>query len=566
MRLLHTTDHKFEEFDGNNVPLYAILSHTWRRNEISFQDVQRGNAHENAAYDKIRNSCSVAAAHGFDYIWIDTCCIDKTSSAELSEAINSMYHWYQESGVCYAYLADMTHKDDNAQVKETISQFFKSRWFTRGWTLQELIAPETVIFLDQDWHEIGTKLSLQEKISTITGIPADFLLGHNLKYASVAQRMSWASKRETSRKEDIAYCLMGIFRVNMPMLYGEGERAFIRLQEEIMKVSDDHSLFAWISSDRQAGILATSPAAFSSSSQVVPLKSYSTLSGAITVNNKGIYLKLHFIDTELTPSSGVQLAVLPCSLAGKRDDKVAIYVRALSDTMEYFERTMSNKLKLIDLNDFKESKRERSICIRQEQPRQKSHSTLPKAAADGNFKVTSLLLDRGGHRESRDLVYGRTSLSWAAGNGHIAVVRLLLDRGANIEAKDLASGRKPLSWAAGNGHAEVVELLLDMGAELESADIHDGRTPLSWAAESGHTSVVKILIEKGAEVDSKGNMDRTPLSWAAGNGHEEVVKLLLDKGAGPESKAKNGWTPFSYAVGGGYQGVIMLLERGVEKL
>ena len=163
----------------------------------------------------------------------DLCCIDKTSSAELSEAINSMYRWYQESGVCYAYLADVP---PNA--------FSKSRWFTRGWTLQELIAPSTVIFLDQKWQEIGTKSSLQRVISEITGIPTDILLGGDLEDASIAQRMSWASKRETTRVEDAAYCLMGIFSIHMPMLYGEGERAFIRLQEEIMRVSDDHSLFA----------------------------------------------------------------------------------------------------------------------------------------------------------------------------------------------------------------------------------------------------------------------------------------------------------------------------------
>src|ERR1700733_11317378 len=205
----------------------------------------------------------MAAADGFHYIWIDTCCIDKASSAELSEAINSTYRWYHESGVCYAYLADVP---PNAVDDE----FAKSRWFTRGWTLQELIAPSTVIFLGKEWQKMGTKSSRQRIISEVTGIPTNILLGGDLERTSIAQKLSWASKRETTRVEDIAYCLMGIFGINMPMLYGEGERAFIRLQEEIMKVSDDHSLFAWESFDNRGGLLATSSAAFSNSSEIIP--------------------------------------------------------------------------------------------------------------------------------------------------------------------------------------------------------------------------------------------------------------------------------------------------------
>ncbi|KAH8719198.1 hypothetical protein GQ44DRAFT_742073 [Phaeosphaeriaceae sp. PMI808] len=191
----------------------AISVHTWGDYEITFQDVERRIADKKAGYEKVKRTCSIAAAHGFKY----------ASSAELSEAINFMYRWYQGSGMCYAYLAD------------TISpEFSKSKWFTRGWTLQELIAPSMVIFLDQEWQEI---------VSEITGIPDTILQGADLESPSIAQRMSWASKRETTRVEDLSYCLIGIFGISMPLLYGEGDRAFIRLQEEIMKISDDHSLF-----------------------------------------------------------------------------------------------------------------------------------------------------------------------------------------------------------------------------------------------------------------------------------------------------------------------------------
>src|SRR2546421_7751149 len=204
MRLLNTTKRKLEEFETEKIPVYAILSHTWGENEVTLQDIKGGEAEKKKGYEKIRNTCSMAAADGFHYVWIDTCCIDKTSSAELSEAINSMYRWYHESGVCYAYLADVP---PNAVDDE----FTKSRWFTRGWTLQELIAPSTVIFLDQKWQKMGTKSSRQRIISDITGIPTNILLGRDLERASVAQKLSWASKRETTRVEDTAYCLMGIF-------------------------------------------------------------------------------------------------------------------------------------------------------------------------------------------------------------------------------------------------------------------------------------------------------------------------------------------------------------------
>ncbi|KAH8665740.1 heterokaryon incompatibility protein-domain-containing protein [Tricladium varicosporioides] len=224
------------KFGSREVPEYAILSHTWGTEEVTLQDIKTSNSVGLEGYKKVRKACSVAAANGFEYIWIDTCCIDKTSSAELSEALNSMFRWYQEAEKCYAYLADVPHHSSNQNSSVIRPEFLHSRWFTRGWTLQELIAPLSVIFLDNEWQEIGTKPDLQEEISEITGIPGDFLLGDDLRHASIAQRMSWASKRETTRIEDLAYCLMGLFGIYMPMLYGEGERAFIRLQEEILRL------------------------------------------------------------------------------------------------------------------------------------------------------------------------------------------------------------------------------------------------------------------------------------------------------------------------------------------
>ena len=192
---------------------------------------------------KIREACRVARGNGHDYLWIDSCCIDKTSSSELSEAINSMYHWYSRAVVCYAFLADVRAHEDH---EKTDSEFRRSRWFTRGWTLQELIAPIDVWFLSKEWTFIRSKHGLANLVTDITGIDRNALLRvEPLKEFSVAQRLSWAATRQTTRVEDRAYSLLGIFDINMPTLYGEGHRAFRRLQEEILQHIPDQTLFAW---------------------------------------------------------------------------------------------------------------------------------------------------------------------------------------------------------------------------------------------------------------------------------------------------------------------------------
>ncbi|KAI1792761.1 HET-domain-containing protein [Ganoderma leucocontextum] len=192
---------------------------------------------------KIRQACAIARANGYQYIWIDSCCIDQSSSSELSEAINSMYAWYTRSHVCYAYLADVPAGEDHRGYR---SRFRQSRWFGRGWTLQELIAPLNVVFLCQDWSVIGPKYAFSDLVQEITGVSEEAVLHvESLGQFSVAQRLSWASGRWTTRTEDRAYSLLGIFDINMPTLYGEGTRAFRRLQEEIMRRLPDQSLFAW---------------------------------------------------------------------------------------------------------------------------------------------------------------------------------------------------------------------------------------------------------------------------------------------------------------------------------
>lgn len=255
MRLINCSTRQLEEFFSDDIPQYAILSHTWGDGEVLFADLPLDQSTKTSAgYQKIESMCTQAIRDGLNYAWIDTCCIDKSSSSELSEAINSMFAWYKSSACCYAYLPDVL----GGSMDE---QFFKSRWFTRGWTLQELLAPRDVIFYDKEWKKIGRRTENAESISRATGIDAEALTqssfpekdrSSNIEVADVdfssfciAKRMSWASHRETTRPEDIAYCLLGIFDVYMPLMYGEGDRAFLRLQEEIMRRNDDDSILAW---------------------------------------------------------------------------------------------------------------------------------------------------------------------------------------------------------------------------------------------------------------------------------------------------------------------------------
>ena len=265
MRLLNAHTLELREFIGDQIPPYAILSHTWGEEgvEVTFHDIQQPDrGKEKLGFRKLEKCCAQAVKDLLNWVWIDTCCIDKSSSAELSEAINSMYSWYEKAEVCYAYLIDVPPLDPVLIEKK----FRNARWFQRGWCLQELIAPRVVEFYAWDWTEVGTKRSLESLIVKITGIfpivLRDASIG--LKGCNVAERMSWAAHRKTTREEDAAYCLLGIFGINMPLLYGEGSRAFVRLQEEILKQIEDYTLFLWRSPgiNNFGGLLASSPDMF----------------------------------------------------------------------------------------------------------------------------------------------------------------------------------------------------------------------------------------------------------------------------------------------------------------
>lgn len=326
MWLMHTVTAGLWWFVGDAIPEYAILSHVWSEHgEQEFQATRKLLSEPtgclSAPYgplncgfpqgvklsSKVQRCCEFAARLGYHLAWIDTCCIDKSSSTQLSEAINSMFLWYSEAGVCIAYLEDVpdaphrpedlvdapldlvdvadadldstdgveisrgptAHSDPPLDRAQWHLRFSDSKWFRGGWTLQELIAPHVVLFVSENWRMFGTKATLAQELERITGIDAAVLTFHQkLSEVSIAQRMRWASQRKTKRIEDRAYSLQGLFGVTMPAIYGEGDAAFIRLQEEIMKLSPDQTLFTWQPAfphtDSHANLLAASPSFFES--------------------------------------------------------------------------------------------------------------------------------------------------------------------------------------------------------------------------------------------------------------------------------------------------------------
>lgn len=301
------------DYDGK----YAILSHTWEQDEVTFEEMVDASESSDpelvrqirskAGYIKIQQAARQAWLDGYQYIWVDTCCIQKSSSAELSEAINSMFRWYRKAGLCYAYLADV--RDASPTTFDTGDYhlgFASSRWFTRGWTLQELIAPRHVQFYSRDWLKGAAKSNILDVLRKITGVSEAVMRTGDPSTECIAHRMSWAAHRATTRVEDMAYSLMGLFDVNMPLLYGEGDKAFQRLQEEICRRSDDQTLFAWrhrlAEGEEEAqsyslyrGLFARSPKEFDTSEANEFYTAVNRFTPASSMTNVGFNIKVPLI-------------------------------------------------------------------------------------------------------------------------------------------------------------------------------------------------------------------------------------------------------------------------------
>ncbi|KAG4431987.1 hypothetical protein IFR05_012538 [Cadophora sp. M221] len=408
MRLINTATlqiESFPRFDRPQIPPYVILSHRWGAEEVSLQEMQTPTPSltSKLGYLKVVKSSAVAASFGFEYVWIDTCCIDKTNNAELTEAINSMFKYYRDADVCYAYLADVPSGEDPGAEG---SRFRGSSWFTRGWTLQELIAPEILVFYGSDWREIGTKSSLENVVVGITYIPPQALKSYerNQRYFSIAQKMAWASYRETERLEDMAYCLMGLLGVNMPLIYGEGQNAFRRLQLELLKESNDQSIFAWTvqhpeEADSTRGLLAYCPAEFRNSHNIVRSKEFNTRPQSETsMTNIGLKITLPFLRSEdhkvpegaassLRSGREIFIAILGCQRKGDvlsanpnlNSNGDGAYGIFLESNDGVFGRIHPNWMKLLDVKVVEETAVDRTVYITQifDRPHRLFRSAVP---------------------------------------------------------------------------------------------------------------------------------------------------------------------------------------------
>ncbi|KAL8322585.1 hypothetical protein RB597_008358 [Gaeumannomyces tritici] len=450
MRLIDTTTLSLVDVVAENAKPYAILSHTWEDDEVTFEHMRilshpklsspevMKDIESRAGYQKIQQAAALARGDNYDFIWIDTCCIDQASSAELSEAINSMFSWYRDAAVCYAYLFDVP--------RVPLAQ---SRWFKRGWTLQELIAPCEAIFFSGGWQEIGRKTCSKfcDQLADITGIDRRVLL-RTVPPAdvSVANRMRWAAGRNTTRREDVAYCLMGIFGVNMPLLYGEGDRAFIRLQEEILKVSDDTSIFAWeqddgapgaplegealYSHDRLSGLLASSPEAFANVEGIRGLPRPPTLkSMPCTMTNQGLHLSMYLQPMPPGPSghsdSELYIAFLDCYVLQRGEH---VYPTLVLRKLQSDQFARSGLTKLLN---------RRGPLSEQDQPsghgyqdfyvRQQPRHFLPDVliASNDAYRVIDIFPPQCWYSDSHVI----SCKNWDARQGCIAVVRFAFENG-----------------------------------------------------------------------------------------------------------------------------------------
>ncbi|KAJ2989305.1 hypothetical protein NUW58_g3539 [Xylaria curta] len=427
MRLLKTK--KYELIETNDIPRpfpqYAILSHTWisPKDEITYQDFkQRKGDIENDIFKqrgwaKLKRYCDRAARDGWEWAWMDTCCIDKTNPADTQEAINAMFRWYQNAGICYAYLEDVDVDRvfdrpglingtlsldldlDDIASKDNIADptsfphsalkafLIKAKWFTRGWTLQELLAPPYLVFVDQGWRRIGTRESWADEIEKASRIEARHLTNFSptdFTSCSIAMRLSWASRRETTVEEDETYSLLGLFGISLPLIYGEGRlRAFNRLQRELITVYNDDSIFAWkaippSSNDFPGahrkghnpgrGILALSIREFWDAHSV---KSFGFYGNSFSMTNRGLEINAKRWRCKDDPAKC--LIRLNCGVEPRRH--IGIPLSHVSDSYERIEVEELYDMRTVDYDDWEEERG--------------NQTTFVHAASNSSFVATS---------------------------------------------------------------------------------------------------------------------------------------------------------------------------------
>ncbi|RYP92644.1 hypothetical protein DL770_001286 [Monosporascus sp. CRB-9-2] len=568
MRLINVKTSKFEEFPDHRAPSYAILSHTWGSDveELTFRDVEKGKTkNPGVGSVKLQGCCQQAMKDRVGYIWIDTCCIDRTNLVELSEAINSMFRWYQRASVCYAYLSDVPG-DQNP--REEGSKFRTSRWFRRGWTLQELLAPRRVVFYNSEWHRLGAKAQLRTVIEEITGIPQRFLTGgSNVESASVAQRMSWAAPRQTTRKEDLAYCLLGLFGIAMPMIYGEGgDRAFFRLQEQIMRSTRDHSILAWglgeftgDSAQSQAGgFLAAAPFDFARSGDIVPRDQRAAYLDLLEISGGSLRVSLSLLTT-----STETIGLLNCGPEGNAQQVVGIpLAKVASGSANEYIRPRGRRSVLL-LSTSSDAPRE-PIYIKNENgpttqildqpgwayddgdfadvdlelidvvPRSSWHEgrsvIIPTTESDGSTVSPTLVRLRHDKEGSRDFIL---MLELKQQDTHHEAHHCVAICSRDTTSEELAGKlRRVIQKAAGRKTASNGLLNLQLVLKPSAGQSMFTIRPKTLLHPPDVTvdATIELLLEEGADVIEDKDA-RTAISYAVRGGREAPVHLLLRNGA-----------------------------------
>ncbi|GAW19053.1 hypothetical protein ANO14919_085370 [Xylariales sp. No.14919] len=423
MRLLKTRQYALIEANDipHPFPQYAILSHTWisPKDEITYQDFKQRKADiendifKQKGWAKLKRYCDRAAKDGWEWAWMDTCCIDKTNPADTQEAINAMFRWYQDAGICYAYLEDVDvnitdvnfppdldlddlagkdHVADRTSFRHMALKAFliKAKWFTRGWTLQELLAPPFLVFVDRAWRRIGTRESWADEIKEASRIEARHLTSFNptdFHSCSIAMRLSWASYRDTTVEEDETYSLLGLFGISLPLIYGEGRlRAFNRLQRELIAVYNDDSIFAWKSLPQSSryhlgvhqkgynpgrGVLAPSIREFW---DAFSLKSFGLYGNSFSMTNRGLEINAKRWRCKNNPTK--RLLCLNCGIELPRH--IGLPLDLVGDS---YERTQVEELYDMDTIDQQLWELEDG-----------NQSTFIQASSSSNFLVPSSIV------------------------------------------------------------------------------------------------------------------------------------------------------------------------------
>ncbi|RYP77860.1 hypothetical protein DL771_000957 [Monosporascus sp. 5C6A] len=621
MRLINAETLKLEEFPDGETPIYAILSHTWGSDleELTLRDVEEGEIDKpGIGSAKFRGCCQQAKKDGFGYIWIDTCCINKTDLVELSEAINSMFRWYKRAAVCYAYLSDVPG-DENP--RKDGSKFRTSRWFQRGWTLQELLAPRRLVFYSLEWRPLGTKVQLGAVIERVTGIHRLFLKGVNdLQSASVAQRMSWAAQRDTKRKEDLAYCLLGIFGITMPMIYGEGgDRAFFRLQEQILRSTRDHSILAWglggestgdLAQSQARGFLAAAPSDFANSGHIVPRNRSTAYLDSLEISGGSLHVSLSLLAT-----SAETVGLINCGPEGDAQQVVGIplmkvasggpdeYIRPRgchsvirpiinSDALRkpihirndngpdtqlsrqqgwiYDDSDFADAhLELVDVAPRSSWDEERAVIMSTTEPEGNAHPTLVRLRHyDGASRDFILILEfkqQGAHAEAHYCIAicsRITLLTDIVGNLQYITRQVSGKRRAsngllNLQLILERNAGRPMFTIKPKAMRYPPYSTVDVTVELQKPHLTLEIEGMLHAQKRWDELQHIDYDEESGELESI--YGQLPLLWASENGHTEMVKLLLDNGIDVAAANNGKRIPLIAAADKGHADVVRLL-------